>query len=238
MGKILGRVVAVAAVVFLGYMLFTGQASIVWERVIIYLIIAGVVSIVGEIWGRKQRKQDDAFFKGQQSDTLHAPDREKAGGADSILYATDAGAPGRTPAQGVVRTSAVLKGLMIFCVVFIWLMLALLTVLAALDGAFADLENLEGFGLLLAVAALFTVGYLWLVNSFCSEVYYTPQGVTVKKGRSRQQYSWSEIGSYTQRNYLYIFRSQEGKRLFFTNSSYEGFDGFFAQYHRTHGGMV
>lgn len=242
MGKILGRIAAVAAVVFLGYMLITGQVSIAWEKVIIYIIFIGGFSIAAEIRARRQKKQDEKYFREHQSDaagfdmadTLHATDMERTGAADSILHATDAGTPGQTPAQGVVRTSTALKGLMIFLVVFIWLMLALITVLAAMDGAFADLENISTFGVILVVAALFTVGYLWLIDNFCREIYYTPQGVTVK-GWGKKQYSWSEIGSYTQKNYyLYIFRDREGKRLFVTNCSYEGFDGFFAQYRRTH----
>lgn len=236
MGKLLSRVVTVLAVVFLGYMLLSGQVGIAWERVIIYLIIAGGVYIAGGVLGRQQKKQDESFFKGQQGNAAPAADMDQPGGPDSILYTTDTGQGGPAPIQGVVRTSAVLTGAVIFCVGVVWVLLAFLTFLAAMDGAFAETENLQAFGMLFAVVVLLTAALLWLVRNFCCQVYYTPQGVTVKRGRSSRQYAWSEIADYTQHNYLYIFRNREGKKLFFTNSSYEGFDGFFAQYSRTRGG--
>lgn len=235
MKKILGWMAAAAVIAFLAYMLITGQVAIAWEKVIIYVVFIGGISIAGGIWGRKEQKQDDAFFREHQQDT---PTDVPQGTAESILYATDADDADYGSGQGVVRVPVILKGTIFFLVAFIWVMLPFVTMLAAMDDAFADPENIGAFGMLLAVAALLTAGLLWLVGYFCVTIYYSPQGVTVQRGRSRKEYRWSEIDNYTQHNYLYTFRDQTGSRLFFTNSSYEGFDGFFLQYRRTHGGMM
>lgn len=136
--------------------------------------------------------------------------------------------------SGVVRSSIGARGLLNFLLIFIWLVILVCGALAAADGAFDDMDTLGSFGALAAVAAAATLVFIWFLNSFCYELYYTASRVTVKKGKKEQHYSWWEIGSYTQRNYLFIFRDREGKRLFFTNSSYEGFGGFFDQYLNTH----
>lgn len=245
MGKILGRVVTVAAVVFVGYMLITGQVSIAWEKVIIYIIFIGGISIAAEIRARKQKKQDEAFWGEHQSDapsfdttgSLHATDMERTGAADSILHATDAGASGQISDQGVVRAPAIIRGIVTFLLVFIWVMVLCVLMLAAMDGAFEDPENYGAFGILAAMPVLFTVGYFWLANNLFREVYYTPQGVILKRNRSQRQYRWSEIGRCTRYGYLHVFHDLEDKRLFITNSSYEGFDRLYDMYSRTHGSM-
>lgn len=214
MGKILGRVVTVAAVVFVGYMLITGQVSIAWEKVIIYIIFIGGISIAAEIRARKQKKQDEAFWGEHQSD-----------------------APGRISNQGVVRAPAIIRGIVTFLLVFIWVMVLCVLMLAAMDGAFEDPENYGAFGILAAMPVLFTVGYFWLANNLFREVYYTPQGVILKRNRSQRQYRWSEIGRCTRYGYLHVFHDLEDKRLFITNSSYEGFDRLYDMYSRTHGSM-
>lgn len=239
MGKLTARIIFVIAVVFLGYMLISGRAYIAWERVIIYIVFAVGMAVVGGIQSMNQKKQDKEHLKQQpgeqaqaQGDALWknvAPtDAQGDGGAVS--------GGGDMSMQGVVRTPAGLMGIIKFLLIFIWLMLLTITALAAADGAFSDLETVGSFGALLGGAAVFTAAFIWLLNEFCCVVYYTATEVTVKKGRKETRYTWKEIGEYKQTNYMYTFLNREGKRIFRTNSSYEGFDGFIAQYRRTHTG--
>ncbi len=236
MNKFVSAIIFIGAAAFLAYMLISGQAYIAWERIIIYALIGGGISLVGRARSEKLKKQDEEYFKKhpeekRQEDALWKNVSPRATEGDDS-YAASA----QLSASGVVRTSIGIRGIIIFLLIFIWVVILGCTALAAADGAFADMDGdtIGSFGALIAVAAAATIVFTWFLNTFCCEIYYTPGGVTVKKGKKEQQYSWSEIGSYTQRNYLYTFRDREGKRLFFTNSSYEGFGGFFDQYLRTH----
>lgn len=207
------------------------------SRVIVYIVFAVGIAVAGGIREMNQKKQDEKYLKQQpkeqaQGDALWKNvDPTAAEGAGSAMTG---GAD--MPIQGVVRTPAGLRGIINFLLIFIWLVLLVITALAAADGAFTDLETVGYFAALLGLAAVFTVAFIWFLNNFCCEIYYTATEVTVKKGRKETRYRWNEIGEYKQTNYLYTFRNREGKRIFLTNCSYEGFDGFIAQYRRTHMG--
>lgn len=260
MGKIAGRIIAVIAVAFVAYMLITDQVSIAWERVIIYVLFAVGISIATEIRAGKQKKQDKEYFREHpqektQGDALWKnidPKAAEGAGsvapgtqglhdatADSAVYGTNV-FEGSVTTQGVVRMPVGLRGIINFLLAFIWLMILSFTALAAADGAFADISDgtLFNFGMLIAVALAFTVMITALLNYFLCEIYFTSYEVTVKKGRRKISYSWNDIGGYKQVNYLYTFQDREGKRLFTTNCSYEGFDGLMDQYRRTHGAAM
>lgn len=235
MGKVAGWVVFIIAVVFLGYMVLSGQVEIAWERVIIYIVFAVGIAVVSGIRQMNQKKQDEKYLKQYpkeqaQSDTLWKNVDPTAAEEDSSGMAGGANAP----IQGVVRVSAGLRGIITFLMIFIWFMLLAVTALAAADDAFSDMETLITFGFYLGLAAVATAVFVRFINHFCCEIYYTATEVTVKEGRKETRYRWDEIGEYKQTNYMYSFRNREGKKIFRTNSSYEGFDGFMAQYRRTH----
>lgn len=258
MGKIAGRIIFVVAVAFLAYMLITGRVSIAWERVIIYILFAVGISVAAEIRARKQRKQDEEYFrehprekpqgdalwksvdpKAADGDGSVAPGAQGPSGAAEGRAAYGMDGPGNTETvQGVVRMPVGLRGIINFLLVFIWLMILVCTALAAADGAFADLDGgtIGAFAALFAVGAGFTLLMTALLNHFLCDIYYTSYEVTVKKGRRKISYRWNDIGGYKQTNYLYTFQDREGKRLFTTNCSYEGFDGLMDQYRRTHMG--
>lgn len=234
MGKVAGWIVFIIAVVFLGYMVFSGQVDIAWERVIIYILFAVGAAVVSGIRQMNQKKQDEKYLKQYpqeqaQSDALWKNVDPTAVEGDNSGMAGGANAP----VQGVVRVSAELRGIFTFVMIFMWFILLVFTALAAADDAFSDLETLLTCGFYLGLAAVATAVLVWLVNHFCCEIYYTATEVTVKEGRKENCYRWDEIGEYKQINYMYSFRNREGKKIFRTNSSYEGFDGFMAQYRRT-----
>lgn len=249
MNKLVGIIIFIGAAVFLAFMVISGQVSIAWERVIIYALVGGGISLVGRSRAANLKKQDEEYFKKQlgkeqQEDALGESANSGAEGADALWKSVNPksakgdafGGSGAQPsASGVVRTSIGARGLINFLLIFIWLVILVCGALAAADGAFEDMDTVGSFGALAAVAAVATLAFTWFLNNFCCELYYSASGVTVKKGKKEQYYSWGEIGGYTQRNYLYIFRDREGKRLFFTNRSYEGFGGFFDQYLYTRG---
>lgn len=262
MNKLVSVIIFIIAAVFLAYLLIAGQVSIAWERVIIYALVVGGISLGGRIRAENLKKQDEEYFKKHQDqrqgdalgnsanpgaregDILGNSANPGAQAGDALWKSVNpkaaeedaAGTFGARPSvSGVVRTSIGIRGLINFLLIFIWLVILVCGALAAADGAFSDMDTIGSFGALAAVAAAATLVCTWLLNNFCCELYYTSSGVTVKKGKKEQHYSWGEIGSYSQKNYLYIFLDREGKRLFFTNSSYEGFGGFFDQYLRTHG---
>ncbi len=248
MNKFIGVIIFIAAAAFLVYMLITGQVSIAWERIIIYALVVGGISLAGRIRAQNLKKQDEEYFRkhpeGRQQGDFPGQDVNPRAAEGGALWksvnpkAAEGDAGGMSGAQpsvsGVVRSSIGARGLLNFLLIFIWLVILVCGALAAADGAFDDMDTLGSFGALAAVAAAATLVFIWFLNSFCYELYYTASGVTVKQGKKEQHYSWWEIGSYIQRNYLFIFRDREGKRLFFTNSSYEGFGGFFDQYLNTH----
>lgn len=242
MGKLAGKIIFVIAVVFLGYLLISGRVYIAWERVIIYIVFAVGIAVVGGIQSMNQKKQDRDHLKQQpgaqvqtqaQGDALwkNVNPTDAQGDGSAVSGGAD------MPVQGVVRTPAGLMGIIKFLVIFIWLMLLSITALAAADDAFSDPETVGSFAALLGGAAVFTAAFVWFINEFCCVIYYTDTEVTVKKGRRETCYAWREIGEYGQRGYMCSFRDREGKRIFRTNCSYEGFDGFIAQYRRTHTGL-
>ena len=239
-----------------------GEVSIAWERVAVYILFAVGISVAAEIRAAKQKKQDKEYFKEHpqenpqgkpQGDALwksvNPTAAEGAGsvapGAKGLSDVTVGGAAYSMDAdedpemvQGVVRMPGGLRGIINFLLAFIWLMILACTALAVGDGAFAEFDSgtLGAFGALFAVGAGFTVLITGLLNYFLCDIYYSTHEVTVKKGRRNTSYSWGDIGGYKQTNYLYTFQDREGRRLFTTNCSYEGFDGLMDQYRRTHMG--
>ncbi len=212
MGKTAGKIIFGLMLIFVAYMLISGEAAIAWERVIIYVMFAVGISVAAEIRAMRQKKQDEEYFSGVSEDS--------------------------ETVQGVVRMPVGLRGIMNFLLVFIWLMIVVCVALAAADGAFSELDSgiLGAFGALVSVGIAATVLFTALQNNFLCDIYYTTYEVTVKKGRRDIHYSWNDIGGYKQTNYLYTFQDREGRKLFTTNCSYEGFDGLMAQYRRTHTG--
>ena len=262
MGKIAGRIIFVIAIAFVAYMLITGQIAIAWERVIIYVLFAVGISVAAEIRAKKQKKQDEEYFREHpQEKSQGKPQGNSQGDAlwKSVSPTAAEGAGSAVPGaqglgdgavggavygmnapegfetvQGVVRMPTGLRGIINFLLAFIWLMILVCTALAAADGAFSDLDTIGAFGALFAVGAGFTVLMTGLLNHFLCDIYYTSHEVTVKKGRRKISYRWNDIGGYKQTNYLYAFQDREGRKIFTTNCSYEGFDGFMDQYRRTH----
>lgn len=231
-------------------------------RIIIYVLFAVGISVAAEIRAKKQKKQDEEYFRehpqekfqsspqgNPQGDALWKSVSPTAADGDGgvvpgvqgqgdaavggAVYGMDA-SEGSEMVQGVVRMPTGLRGIINFLLFFIWLMILVCTALAAADGAFSELDTIGAFGALFAVGAGFTVLITGLLNYFLCDIYYTSHEVTVKKGRKKISYSWNDIGGYKQTNYLYAFQDREGRRMFTTNCSYEGFDGFMAQYRRTH----
>lgn len=238
MSKIVSVLLFTGAAVFLAYMLITGQVSIAWERIIICALVGGGISLVGRSRAEKLKRQDEEKLRNNPAGELQGDTLWKSVNPRAAEGASGDTAGVQTPDPGVVRMNVDARGIIKVLLIFIWLVILVCMAAAAADGAFSDMDagTLGSFLALIAVTAVFTLFFIWFLNNFCYELYYTVNGVTVKKGKKEQHFSWSEIGSYTQRNYLYIFRDREGKRLFSSNSSYEGFDRFFDQYLRSRGG--
>lgn len=205
------------------------------ERVIIYIVFAVGIAVVSGIRQMNQKEQDEKYLKQYteeqaQSDVLWKNvDPRVAEGDNSGIAGGD-----NASSQGVVRVAAGLRGIFTFMLIFMWFILLVVTALAAADDAFSDMETLLAYGFYLGIAAVATAVFVWLINHFCCEIYYTASEVTVKEGRKETCYSWDEIGEYKQIYYLHSFRNREGEKIFRTNSSYEGFDGFMDQYRKSH----
>lgn len=229
MSKKIGVVIFVVAAAFVGYMLISGQAEIAWEKLGVYIVFAVGIAVVGGIQEMNQKKQDKKYLQErhekEQQDDQWMNDVSEAAEWDDGTDTTD---------EGVVRMATGLRAIILFLLVLICGMVLVVTALAAADGAFTDPETVGSFAVLLGVVAGIVVLFVWLLNTFGCEVYYSPSGVTVRRGRRDTEYRWCEIGGYEQSKYLYIFHDTEGKRIFLTNGSYEGFDGFMVQYRRTH----
>ena len=69
MNKLVGVIIFIGIAAFLAYMLITGQVSIAWERVIIYALIGGGISLVGRARAVKQKKQDEEYFRQHPQET-------------------------------------------------------------------------------------------------------------------------------------------------------------------------
>ena len=63
MNKFIGVIIFIAAAAFLVYMLITGQVSIAWERIIIYALVVGGISLAGRIRAQNLKKQDEEYFR-------------------------------------------------------------------------------------------------------------------------------------------------------------------------------
>ncbi len=75
MNRVVGVIIFMGAGAFLGYLLSAGHVSIAWERIIIYLLVAGGISLAGRARAARQKKQDEEFFRQhpmerQQGDAL------------------------------------------------------------------------------------------------------------------------------------------------------------------------
>ena len=97
MGKAAGRIVFIIAIVFLGYMVFSGQVAIAWERVIIYIVFAVGIAVVSGIRQMNQKKQDEKYLKQYpeeqaQSDVLWKNVDPKAADGDNSGMAGGANA--------------------------------------------------------------------------------------------------------------------------------------------------
>lgn len=200
MNKFIGVIIFIAAAAFLVYMLITGQVSIAWERIIIYALVVGGISLAGRIRAQNLKKQDEEYFRkhpeGRQQGDFPGQDVNPRAAEGDALWksvnpkAAEGDAGGMSGAQpsvsGVVRSSIGARGILNFSLIFIWLVILVCGALAAADGAFDDMDTLGSFGALAAVAAAATLVFIWFLNSFCYELYYTASGVTVKKGKKEQ----------------------------------------------------
>lgn len=187
-------------------MLISGQEKTVWAKVG-YIVFAVGSAVLGGIL------ETDVSFTDAEGDVN-----------------SDASS------EGVVRMPTWIRAITLFLLVFICVLVLVATVLAVAGGTFTDPESLGGFVAPQGLAAGMIVALYWLLNTFGCKIYYSPSGVTVRRGRRDTFYRWHEIGGYKQSNCLYIFHNTEGKRIFLTSGSYEGFDGYMVQYRRSREG--
>ena len=236
MKKEAGWIVGIAVAVSLAYLLITEQIDIARE-IIPYVMLIICFALAGMIYERNRKRREEKLI--QEYLETHPEEKEMLKNLFPMVAEDDAAAvASRTFVRGVVRPAADFRGTITWLISVLWLCLLILMAAAWVDGSFVEPETVAGFGILAAGLFLFSVLMCWLMNKYMYELYYSVYGVVVKSGRKQKNYSWKEIGGFQQMNYRYVFLDPEGKRLFSTNCSYEGFDGFMTQYRKTHGNAV
>ncbi len=204
-GKILEKVVIGLCILYVGYLLLTGQAEPTVEGYLILLVFLPVALLIRFLDRRKEKKHQERV--------------------------QDAGGNLTGEASGVVRLPMLIRWMFAVVLLVFWAMLLLFSKLAAEDNAFTyDPSALGPFaaawGILIALTLFIAVFMLVAGN----EVYYDSRGITIKAVCRKKAYYWQEIGKAETLGTYVVFYDRGGKKLFRVNANYTGFEGLWRLY--------
>lgn len=185
-GKIIEILIFTIAVIYVGYNLISGQMELTTKGYLLLFVFLPIVAILAFLDKKKDKSHRSAI-----EDTGRSGDE-----------------------GGVIRTSFMLRGVLIFIPLVFWGMVLIFSWLAYKDGAFEDPSVRGPFGAILVLLLTITLMIVVVMGSVWQEIYYDPQGVTVKKGFKKVSVSWREMGEAKIFPRATVFYDRAGKTLF------------------------
>lgn len=201
-GKIIEILIFAIAVVYVGYNLISGQMELTTKGYLLLFVFLPVVAILAFLDKKKDKSHRSAI-----EDTGRSGDE-----------------------GGVIRTSFMLRGVLIFILLVFWGMVLIFSWLAYEDGAFADPSVRGPFGAVLVLLLIITLLIIVVMGSVWQEIYYDSQGVTVKRGFKKVSMSWRELGEAKVYPRATVFCDRTGKTLFSISPAQEEYQKIWEYY--------